>query len=253
MGAQVQLWHLHASASGASSPRLAACFGALGLNVIGLPGLAALREAVRQSSTGPALAVLAANATDNCAACILLRRRFPALGILLVCEGHVTADIVRQLGCGADAYCHSASAPELLLAQAQRLWTASGRSAPPAAEWSMRDEGWALHAPTGVQVSLTPGERAFLQVLMAAPDGRAPHADLLHAVNQTYGRRGPDPHMQRLGMLVSRLRRKLDAQGVSLPLRSVHRWGYQWAGTLPREQVASQSGRGAACTTMLSR
>ena len=250
MGAQVQLWHLQASAAG---PALSECFGALGLSIVGLPDMAALRTAVAQSSSGPALAILAADAADNCAACILLRSRFPALGILLICEGHATADIVYQLGCGADAYCHSASAPELLLAQAQRLWTASRCGPQPVRQWSLLDEGWALHAPTGVQISLTPGERAFLQALLMAPDGRASHADLLEAVNQAYGRRGPDRHMQRLGMLVSRLRRKLDAQGVSLPVRSVHQWGYQWAGELPREQIMSQSGRDAACTTMLSR
>lgn len=62
---------------------------------------------------------------------------------------------------------------------------------------------------------------------------RASHDVLTIAVNAAYEVAGKSRQVRQLGLLVSRLRRKCEDQGATLPLHSVHGWGYMFAQGAP--------------------
>src|SRR5690606_28199266 len=98
------------------------------------------------------------------------------------------------------------------------------------AVWSLPEQAWILASPEGKRIALTTGERAFLMALLAAPNQRAAHADLISAVNEAYKQESVSALQSRLSVLVSRLRRKCAEHGAGLPLKSVHNWGYMFTG-----------------------
>ncbi|TCT01482.1 hypothetical protein EDC26_12417 [Paralcaligenes ureilyticus] len=100
------------------------------------------------------------------------------------------------------------------------------------AAWALVDQGWVLSGPDGSRVDLTTGERAFLQTLFLTPDLRARRADLMDAIDISYAAAVGAGKGTRLGLLVSRMRRKFQARGVVLPLRAVHGFGYMFAGKI---------------------
>lgn len=106
--------------------------------------------------------------------------------------------------------------------------------------WSLHESGSVLMAPAGGRIPLTTGERAFISTLLAADGLRAPHRELIDAVNACYAAAAPRTHQARLGVLISRLRRKIKRYGYDLPLKSVHNWGYMFTG-----RVVAQSARNA--------
>jgi DNA-binding response OmpR family regulator len=96
--------------------------------------------------------------------------------------------------------------------------------------WRLREGGWTLVSPVGQRLPLTTLERKFMLALFEAPNrslarnelgalasGRADAGDEKSATSP----RGVD-------VMVSRLRRKAQALGMPLPLRSVRRWGYMF-------------------------
>jgi len=95
--------------------------------------------------------------------------------------------------------------------------------------WMLRDLGWTLVAPDGRSLGLTTAEREFMTALLSAPGYRLTRQELQsRGVGQSDG--GADGQASRgLDVMVSRLRRKALAAGISLPVRSVHRWGYMFA------------------------
>jgi DNA-binding response OmpR family regulator len=68
--------------------------------------------------------------------------------------------------------------------------------------------------------------------LFEAPGRRASHAQLIAALDHAYGETDRSPVRKRLGTLVTRLRRKCHDHHESLPLKSVHGWGYMFAGAV---------------------
>ena len=98
-----------------------------------------------------------------------------------------------------------------------------------AGRWALRDLGWTLVAPDGRSFGLTTAEREFMTALLSAPGYRLTRRELQNrgvgqadADTETHASRGLD-------VMVSRLRRKALAAGISLPVRSVRRWGYMFA------------------------
>ena len=93
----------------------------------------------------------------------------------------------------------------------------------------LRDLGWTLVAPDGRSLGLTTAEREFMTALLSAPGYRLTRQELQsRGVGQGDG--GADGQASRgLDVMVSRLRRKALAAGISLPVRSVRRWGYMFA------------------------
>lgn len=185
----------------------------------------------------PDLLVLGGSLADNCLATSYLRALQPQLKILALLNWQDESALLQVLRSGADMYGPLRASPELLLALTLGLCRQPGRSGAvqpdtsPAA-WALVDQGWVLSSPDGDCVDLTTGERAFLQALFLAPDLRARRADLMHAIDISYAASTRSGKETRLGVLVSRMRRKFQARGVALPLRVIHGFGYMFAGRI---------------------
>lgn len=168
-----------------------------------------------------------------------LRALCPRLGIVALTSGDNDADVIQLLHMGADAYCPADASAALLVAIVLRLlWRLgmpSASAVAPSSEpvlasssWELIEQGWILRSPTGRCVTLTTGERAFLTTLFNAPSFKASHAELIDAVNASYNHVDGHVHQGRLGVTVSRMRRKFSQAGAPLPLKSVHNWGYMF-------------------------
>lgn len=209
-----------------------------GLNVSpchDLPQLYQRARQVMESGTNTA-AVLAAAHSQNCIVAAHLRALHPVLGLVALTESDTETERLQCLQSGVDHFCPAKASSQLLAAILFRLlWrldvAAVARAAAGAtAVWSLPEQAWILASPDGKRIALTTGERAFLMALMAAPNQRATHADLILAVNTAYTQESACAMQSRLSVLVSRLRRKCAEHGVGLPLKSVHNWGYMFTG-----------------------
>ncbi|MCQ9617599.1 EAL domain-containing protein [Paenalcaligenes niemegkensis] len=92
--------------------------------------------------------------------------------------------------------------------------------------WSMRDKGWTLVSPEGVGIQLTYGERFLVELLSSSPEGRVSRQQLMMSKVDT------PQNSRAVDSLISRLRRKAKDAGVELPIKSVHGWGYSFAGQI---------------------
>ncbi|MCC2597079.1 hypothetical protein LKR43_12075 [Pusillimonas sp. MFBS29] len=187
----------------------------------------------------PAAVVLAGSLPENCSAATYLRTMHPDVGIVAQTSGLQDADVIRLLQSGVDNYFGHDASHDLLAAILFRLFSRSDGGhdhfAAPADDtatsgWALQDQAWKLSSPEGTRITLTTGERAFLMVLFNAADRRATHRQLADAVNQDYALAASPAPQGRLGVLVSRLRRKCASQGEPLPLKSLHNWGYMFTG-----------------------
>ena len=181
-------------------------------------------------------AVLAGSHHENCAAAAYVRAMYPMLPIVAVMDSGSEEALIELLRCGVDHHWPVGATGYLLAAIVTRLLASAmaRRNATAALApqdgpecWALDEQGWVLRAPQGACLALTTGERAFMSTLMVAPGLRAAHEQLATAVASSYcatsGRHGT------LGVLLSRLRRKAALQGLSLPVKSVHNWGYMFA------------------------
>jgi two-component system OmpR family response regulator len=186
---------------------------------------------------GPDLAVLGGSLADSCLAASYLKALQPRLKVLTLLDPQDESALLQVLRSGADLYGPLHASPELLLALVLGLWKQLGVPEVPQAgilpaAWALVDQDWVLSSPDGDRVDLTTGERAFLQTLFLAPDLRARRADLMDAIDISYAAAVGAGKDTRLGVLVSRMRRKFQARGVVLPLRAVHGFGYMFAGKI---------------------
>jgi len=100
---------------------------------------------------------------------------------------------------------------------------------PGSEQWRLRDGGWTLVSPRGQRLVLTTLERKFMLSLFGAASRSLARAEL-SALAPSTGESGEHPASSPRGVdvMVSRLRRKAQAMGMPLPLRSVRRWGYMF-------------------------
>ncbi|WP_454689067.1 helix-turn-helix domain-containing protein [Achromobacter aloeverae] len=100
---------------------------------------------------------------------------------------------------------------------------------PVTGQWRLRDGGWTLVSPRGQRLVLTTLERKFMLSLFGAASRSLARAEL-SALAPSTGESGEHPASSPRGVdvMVSRLRRKAQAMGMPLPLRSVRRWGYMF-------------------------
>ncbi|TEA79123.1 helix-turn-helix domain-containing protein [Allopusillimonas ginsengisoli] len=197
-----------------------------------------LYRTTRQSMDAGATtaAVLSGDHNQNCTVAAHLRALHPLLGIVALTQSESEAMLLQCLHSGVDHFCPARASSQLLSALLFRLlWrldvSAAARAAAGAsAVWSLPEQAWILASPEGKRIALTTGERAFLMALLAAPNQRAAHADLISAVNEAYKQESVSALQSRLSVLVSRLRRKCAEHGAGLPLKSVHNWGYMFTG-----------------------
>jgi two-component system OmpR family response regulator len=95
--------------------------------------------------------------------------------------------------------------------------------------WRLVDCGQWLASPDGKMLALTTSERVVMARLLAQP-GQPLHRDDI--ASQAWSGDVTDlcPQPRSVDVLISRLRRKAEAQGIYLPLLAVRRWGYMFMG-----------------------
>ncbi|EJC62884.1 response regulator transcription factor [Alcaligenes ammonioxydans] len=182
------------------------------------------------------IAWLGGGLAEICSAAVRLRMLCPQIGILMQSEATDSA-MLQALHSGGDQFCPKQASLELLAASLhslqRRLMQIPSIPEPSATqEWVLDQEGWTLISPVGMSFSLTSTERAFMVCLLAREDRRASHYELMCAVASKTDVISNPPsalHINRLGVLVSRMRRKFSQGGTTLPIRSLHNWGYMFA------------------------
>ncbi|WP_397475151.1 winged helix-turn-helix domain-containing protein [Pusillimonas sp.] len=209
------------------------------------PDTAALRLSLRRElelashTRDPVLAVLAASAPLNRSAASILAAT-PQVGVLACIDACDDATLATTLQLGVDIWCPRTSSPQILALSLHSLKRRLERCEPTsgapkgvpcdsdteAGFWALKDQGWVLETPAGRLVRLTSAERQFVLGLVQQANQAASHAELLQAL----GRHQPDSAAARstLGVLVSRLRRKVAGHGAELPVRSIHNRGYMF-------------------------
>ncbi|MGO3870780.1 MAG: DNA-binding response regulator [Alcaligenes sp.] len=184
------------------------------------------------------IAWLGGTLAEICSAAVRLRILCPQIGILMQSDATDSA-MLQALHSGGDQFCPKNASLELLAASLhslqRRLMQMPMIPEPSLTqEWVLDQEGWTLISPVGISFGLTSTERAFIGRLLREEDRRASHYELMRAVaSKTDVITNPPGalHINRLGVLVSRMRRKFNQGGTILPIRSIHNWGYMFAAT----------------------
>lgn len=196
-----------------------------GFDVTATGSTVALRELVRHDT--PDLFVLDIGLPDGDGFDVArwLRAERPDAGIVMLTGRGDTADRVRGLLDGADAYLAKPVEIDVLVATlysvARRLQP--GASVKPRGRWALSPDEWFLVSPTGAQVMLTKSERRLLEVMFQHAGQVVPRDGLIGAMGEDV--LAFDPH--RIDSMLHRLRRKvLRALGEPLPLNAVHGTGY---------------------------
>lgn len=198
-------------------------------------------ETLSNNRQVPVICLVSGGGNDVLAVIARLRVKQAQLPILVELPDLDEAKIAQALYCGADQYCLSNTSPDLWVATVSSLLRrarASLSSVPLATpqapsqqtedHWKLLDEGWLLAAPTGQQITLTTTERQLMRTLLQQPDRRASHQQLLGAISN--GDESEDQAIahNRLGVVISRLKRKGQTANMIIPIRSVYKWGYMF-------------------------
>lgn len=194
------------------------------------------QQAMRDAQQQHSIYVLQGNPTEMVTATMRLRAISSNVGIVTLMSSHNETAFSQALLCGADAYATTDMSTTLLLAIVSSILRRISHNVVIQNEssgWVLQDEAWTVSSPNGVEINLTTTERTLFLALFEAPDGRVSHTELL-------GILGIDSELEktarinRLGVVVSRLRRKFEANGLTLPLKSLHNWGYMFTAVLHR-------------------
>lgn len=153
-----------------------------------------------------------------------LRVERRGVGIVMLTGLFGSANMVRGLSEGADAYLFKPVEIEVLVATLHSVARRLRSSTPiePRA-WRLSPDGWSVVSPHGGKVKLTYTEQRLLAALMRQPNEVVPRKSLVAAL--TDDTIGFDPH--RVHAAIYRLRRKILASlGETLPLNVVHGTGF---------------------------
>lgn len=240
-----------AKRAGVQTDRRIGLLKAHGFEVISCSQLLELYRSVQANLTqadSRLLVLLAGQHPDNCIAASYLRTLCPAIGILAMLAENDETACLQLMQSGADNYCRRDASFELLLATVLRLLARMGANfslpanaaelaavgqPPESGHWQLLEQGWVLAGPQDQRIPLTTGERAFMTTLFTQPGLRAEHKQLIAAVNTSYALDADTSRQGRLGLLVSRLRRKCREHGITdIPLKSLHSWGYMFTGPM---------------------
>lgn len=247
----------YASETGFDAARLMPALSQQGYAPVHCPDTTVLRAklhefaAVLATGSEPIMVVLAATPSRNHAAAGILAA-WPQVGVLVQLDACDDATLIGALQLGIDAWCPRSCSPNVLVLALHNLQRRLERAlsstvrhqaadviaragaqrqlhAPVRAQWLLCDLAWRLQTPTGQNVRLTSAERGFMLKLTEHPQLSASHAQLFQALGCTPG---SPTAKTRLGVLVSRLRQKVAQHGIQLPLKSLHSWGYMFAGEI---------------------
>jgi EAL domain-containing protein (putative c-di-GMP-specific phosphodiesterase class I)/DNA-binding response OmpR family regulator len=106
------------------------------------------------------------------------------------------------------------------------LGQAVASPAPEEKIWRLADNEWTLTSPVGVGVSLTPMERAIMKTMLGHPEKMVGRGDFAIESEDVAG------NGRSLDLIVSRLKRKGNVAGASIPIRSMRGKGYSFSGEL---------------------
>ncbi|HYG44845.1 MAG TPA: winged helix-turn-helix domain-containing protein [Bordetella sp.] len=97
--------------------------------------------------------------------------------------------------------------------------------------WGLMYQGWVLITPNGKRLNLTAIERACFLCLLASPQRELARDVLSQAL--------PQSNLRTINVSISRLRKKVRAMGIILPLHTVHGMGYVFLGHLVAQAGAA--------------
>lgn len=182
-----------------------------------------------------------------------LRSIVPHSGIVVVSQLESEAQRTELLFAGADtALPMHVSATELvatkhaLRRRAERFLSYTAETFVAATEpmptsftadtpWILQDKGWSMLSPSGVVIELTYGEKQLIELFSHSHDGRVSREDFLQIKS------GGLQSKRAVDSLISRLKRKAAELKLDLPIRSVHGWGYSFAGRISREERSPET------------
>ncbi len=147
-----------------------------------------------------------------------LRRHQPQTGVVMLTRLSEPSWQVAGFDIGADLYLPKPVSPDLLCAAVRSL---AGRLFP--RPDTSKSNDWRLYAPDGQWIALNPAERSLMRMLFSCARSVVTREDLLNAMT------GDEESAaeQRLDVLIHRLRRKAETNGLPrLPLQSVRGQGY---------------------------
>ncbi|HLR81610.1 MAG TPA: winged helix-turn-helix domain-containing protein [Paenalcaligenes sp.] len=160
--------------------------------------------------------------------------------------------VVQLLHSGIDGYAISDTSDSMILALVNNVWRRISNLArlefQENAPWTLTSRGWVLMSPKGQRLDLTTTERQLLAAIFSQPGRRADHQTLLDALNDTR-QNLQGSGQNRLGVIISRLKKKAEEQKIDIPLRSVHRWGYMFADEVFIDDDSYIAGLGSATST----
>lgn len=190
--------------------------------------------------------LISGGSNESLAALARLRSQYAQLPIVVALPEFNESQVLQALYCGADQYCLQNTSADLWAAvfstllrrskaayekhMAVRPSTLTGATQV-ASSWKLQDEGWLLECPEGQQISLTTTERQLLKMLFSQPDKRASHQQLLDAISNGDESEEIAVSLNRLGVVISRLKRKAQRVNMTIPIRSVYKWGYMFGAT----------------------
>jgi DNA-binding response OmpR family regulator len=196
-----------------------------GFSVVGVDTAAALYETLRARAFDIVVLDVGLPDADGFSVAQAVRALLPGTGIIMMTGRGDTADQVRGLSQGADAYLVKPAQVELLAATMHSLLRRLGGvpMPKPSARWQFDSDEWCMVSPGGRTVLLTKTEQRVVARLAASLGQLVSREQLIAAVADDAHEF--DPH--RVEMVIHRLRRKvLTKCGESLPLNAVHGKGY---------------------------
>ncbi len=200
-----------------------------GHQVVGLPDGMALDAHLTQQPVDVLVLDLGLPGEDGLSIAARLRASQPDLAIAMLTARGELDDRLQGFKTGADIYLVKPVDMRELSAVVESLHRRTRRTGTetPRAEWRLDFFTMELSSPTGDSVMLTPTECNLMRVLAEASPHAVPRAQLAEAM----GHPEPDFDYRRLETAMSRLRKKLEAQGGdgNSPLRSARNVGYVFA------------------------
>jgi len=186
------------------------------------------------------LVVLDNRLRGNCAQAQLVSTLYPGCKVVSLLDDLGEDALIASLQSGAD-FCCAKDASAALLASVLYSLLRRKNDVPPDAPppepartfWRLTQQGSVLEGPHGCTLALTTAERGFLLCLTREPGMRAAYETFGEHIDPQSAGTSPKALQGKMGVLVSRLRRKLQQQhGLELPVKSVHKWGYMFTGEL---------------------
>lgn len=224
---------LDAAHSTPSAAQLATNMAPFGFHCFTYESVADLLEGISMHAPERGLVLLTGQQVLVRHALAFLRALHPNLPLLVECQLNDADQIVAAFEGGADMVLPVGSPESVWVAACSAALRRSAQTAQPAAVVK-HDDTWVFSAamsqlitPQGVKVDLSNQEKVLIELLVRAPGHSVSRKQLMSSV-LTDDQAVADRASNHLGVIISRLRRKFQRTGVSLPISTVHSQGYRF-------------------------